>query len=99
MSTLPELGLELGTGPFITRFTFCGNTDPVGGKSKFFFVDIENIDFTTVRSVLEHELTLDAGSEYQCAYGQDILKLPAADRDRRRSQLPVIAWLPKAFGE
>ena len=97
MSSFPELGLAPGTGPFIPAY-LCGNTDPVDGKSKFFFVDIENIDFTTVRSVLEHELTLDADSEYQCAYGQDILKLPAAARDLRRSQLPVIAWLPKQSG-
>lgn len=84
------------TGPIVPPH-LCG-IPPTDGADygEFVLVNLDS-DIVISRSVIENVVNndphLDTG--YECTTGAEVLKLNAADRDERRSRLPVFGWLPK----
>lgn len=86
------------TGPIVPAH-LCGipqtaiiDPQTSSGDGQFVLVDLDAA-VAVSRSVIEHEVQNDSHPDYDCASGTEVLK--AADRDERRSRLPVFGWLPK----
>jgi hypothetical protein len=84
------------TGPIVPPH-LCGiPPTPESLNGAFVLVNLDSdivISRSVIENVVKNDPHIDTG--YECTTGAEVLKLNAAERDERRSHLPVFGWLPK----